>query len=328
MIDSIDISVIMQGPVYGNKNDIEEKQITKRCCIRVKELLPKCELILSTWEDTDTSNIDVDKIIFNKDPGGVMMYLNGVRRMNNTNRMIVSTVNGIRHATRKYVLKLRTDNYIENLSFLSKFDLFKITESSSILKARIISLSANHPIRGAGIIFMISDWVEFGYREDVMKLWEIPIQENSSLTFHKGVCDWDVNLVGEAYIWPQFLKKDEQFNSYLKHFNGPIPLNKDTIQMSEYALAKYIVLYEGVQLGINSLKYWNKNYVRRDFARAACYMHYEWEQLYKKYYDNKFHVKIKIRERSCVLFYNFVFKYLQPNFYNIYQILKKTYNKQ
>ena len=48
----------------------------------------------------------------------------------------------------------------------------------------------------------------------------------------------------------------------------------------------------------------------------------------KKYYDNKFHVKIKIRERSCVLFYNFVFKYLQPNFYNLYQILKKTYNKQ
>jgi len=67
VIDSIDISVIMQGPVYGNKNDIEEKQITKRCCIRVKELLPKCELILSTWEDTDTSNIDVDKIIFNKE---------------------------------------------------------------------------------------------------------------------------------------------------------------------------------------------------------------------------------------------------------------------
>lgn len=323
MINSNEISVIMQGPVYGKKTDNEQDKITKICCKRVKELLPDCELILSTWEGTESDDIPFDVIIYNQDPGGIPMILNGINRMNNTNRMLVSTINGIKRAKKKYVLKLRTDMYLESLDFVDKFRLFPVNRENSIVKERIISLSANNPRRGAKIVFSISDWFEFGYRDDILKLWDISLQTIDKIVVKNGKADWADNQVAESYIWPAFLKNDSRYTDYLSKYDGAIPVDDDSIDMYEKSLAENVVLYEGKQLGLNSLKYWNKNYVRRDFARASCYLHYEWEQLYSKYCDKTFVPSHDFKGHWSVFAYIFVFNFLQKKFNRIYQILKK-----
>ena len=327
MIESKDVSVVMQGPVYGSCHASENEQITKKCCEQVKKLMPDCELILSTWEGTDVEDIPVDKIVYNSDPGGVDMVLNGIKRLNNTNRMIVSTFNGVKAASKKYVLKIRTDIFIERLSFLKLFDAFPIDDKNAILKARIISLSANHPKRGANIVFSVSDWVEFGYREDIYKFWDIPLQDNGSILESNGQKDFSKNRVGESYIWPLFLQKDLRYTDMLQQYTGVIPPNDENINIYEKSLAEYVVLYEGKQLGINSLKYWNKNYVRHDFARASCYMHYEWKLLYKKFCNQKYRVHVDLKGAGSVILYILVFKFIQVKFNGLYKNIKIIYNK-
>lgn len=325
MIDSKDISVVIQGPIFWN--DAQGENITQKCCARVRELLPNSEIILSTWEKSRVENIEYDVVIFNKDPGGIPMVLNGVDRINNTNRMLVSTINGIKASKRKYLIKMRTDIYIENLNFIDKFGLFPITNKYSLIRERIVSLSANHPKRGAEIVFTISDWFEFGYTEDIRKLWSIPLQSENCMVEQNGKKDWKDNMVAESYIWPQFLKKDCFYREYLIKYDGVIPVNKDTINMSEKSLADFVVLYEGYQLGLNSLKYWNKNYVRKDFARASCYMHFEWEKLYRKYCNLNYKPKRDIKGIFSLVQYVFVFEIIQKKFGLLYQKLKKIYTK-
>ena len=60
MIDSKDISVVVQGAV--NKNE------TPKCLKSIRKFLPNAEIILSTWEGSDTKNLDYDILVLNKDP--------------------------------------------------------------------------------------------------------------------------------------------------------------------------------------------------------------------------------------------------------------------
>ena len=52
MIDSKDISVIVQGPI--------NKKETPKCLKSIRKFLPEAEIILSTWQGTDISNLDYD----------------------------------------------------------------------------------------------------------------------------------------------------------------------------------------------------------------------------------------------------------------------------
>ena len=113
-IDSTDISVVVQGAIHN--------KFTKKSLSSIRKYLPEAEIILSTWEGTDTSNLDYDIILLNKDPGAHVFDCNG--RVQNQNRQIVSTKNGIKKASRKYVLKIRSDMQIQGTKFLHFFDKY------------------------------------------------------------------------------------------------------------------------------------------------------------------------------------------------------------
>jgi hypothetical protein len=81
-IDSKDISVVVQGPIHTQDN------LTKRVLESVRTHLPNAELILSTWKGSEVDGLDCDILLLNDDPGAI----NG---LNNVNRQIVSTRNGL-----------------------------------------------------------------------------------------------------------------------------------------------------------------------------------------------------------------------------------------
>lgn len=93
-----EISIVVQGPV--------QPTITENALRSIREHLPGGEIILSTWEGTDCSGLEYDLLVLNQDPGVLPPA------MLNTNRQIVSTVNGLKRVTRKYAVKFRTDNFI------------------------------------------------------------------------------------------------------------------------------------------------------------------------------------------------------------------------
>lgn len=323
MIKDRDISVVIQGPILvGNDEDVNN-QITKKVCLNIRHFLPNAEIIISTWKESNLEGLTYDKIVLNDDPGSIMMTLNEQKRENNTNRMIISSINGLKKATRKYIIKMRSDLYFENLSFIKKFENYQHISKSKVLTSKFLTLSANHYKRGSEVIFTLNDWFMFGRTEDVIKLWDIPLQKNFKLSKEIELPRFEDNLVGEDYIWTSFLKKDKEYEIILKKYKYKIPLTKANIKWSEKALAEYTIIYNGKELGLNSYKYLNKNYVRRDFAKVSCYTHSEWLKLQKKYVNSRVKDKINFRDIFDIIMYRITFKILQKKYYFIY---KKIYN--
>ena len=114
MISSKDISIVIQGAINPTE--------TPKCISSIRHNLPEAEIILSTWEGSDTSNLDYDKLVLNQDPGATSITK---KIKNNMNRQLLSTQNGLKIAEKKYVLKLRSDLILSNTNFLKYFDKFQ-----------------------------------------------------------------------------------------------------------------------------------------------------------------------------------------------------------
>ena len=112
MINSKDISVVVQGAI--------DKINTKLCLQCIRKQFPYAEVILSTWEGSNVSNLDYDIVLFNKDPGAALCS-NAENVLNNVNREIVSTFNGIKQAKNKYILKIRSDLILNGKNILKCF---------------------------------------------------------------------------------------------------------------------------------------------------------------------------------------------------------------
>src|SRR5574344_632380 len=119
MIKSRDISVVVQGAI--------NKKETSKCLKSIRQFLPDAEIILSTWEDSDVTNLEYDILVLNKDPGGFKhdFAIQNIKRSKNT-----------------YILKLRSDLILKNANFLNywdKFDTYNL--QYKLFKHRVLSSS-------------------------------------------------------------------------------------------------------------------------------------------------------------------------------------------
>ncbi len=121
-IDSSEISVVVQGPVFGTSADSPIKRYTYQSLISIRKYLPDAEVILSTWEGSDINDLPFDILVENEDPGILEVEINPM--IKNTNRQILSTKSGIQKASRNYLLKLRSDTILEGNDFLKYYQLF------------------------------------------------------------------------------------------------------------------------------------------------------------------------------------------------------------
>lgn len=113
-----DISVIIQGKIHGLPGQSYDQRLTLQCIINVRRFIPEAEVILSTWEGSDTSDLPYDKLVLSPDPGGTPYWLSDPSFLNNNNRQILSTLAGLKQASKKYAIKMRGDCKIIGTSFL------------------------------------------------------------------------------------------------------------------------------------------------------------------------------------------------------------------
>ena len=234
MIRSEEISVVVQGAAGAD---------AARCLSSIRKYLPKAELILSTWEGTNTSGLDFDKLILSKDPGGVLHDLK-YNNYNNVNRQLLSTQAGIKKSSRKYVLKIRTDFYLKNANFLLFFDCFPECESEfHFFKERVMVLSPySREVsceNGLPTPFHPSDFIFFGLREDLEAYFlETPLMSEKDMAScvyknYKNApyesCTWKMSP--EQYFCCNFFKKYVHFE-----FEDCTCWNKDNIFLSKNLL--------------------------------------------------------------------------------------------
>ena len=294
-IQQKDISVIMQG--------MYDDELTPYCISKVRKIIPNCKLLLSTWENSNVdTNLPIDSLIINKDPGAKTRdgKMNG--KMNNINRQLVSTYNGLKKANTKYALKIRTDFSMHGTGFIEKFGQFNSYNSKyRIVKERIIcNMFGTRFPRGKyfNLPFHISDFSTFGLLEDLMNLYDIPLvndEEFNWFKIHKNLKQesFAINRYNaEQSIIISFYRKnginiqcdyysdlsdynEEQSNKLLVNNFYPIPFGKYGIQPLKKEL-----------LAINCIMrytdYWTQN---------------EWTKIYKKYCDKTYNYNKLDEER-------------------------------
>ena len=156
-----DVAIVIQGPL------ILDNHFTLNTVKLYKRYYPGCKVIVSTWNDSNKSEIDSLKT------AGADIVLNaapGIFGLGNMNFQIVSTKGGIQcadDAGAKYILKTRSDQRIYKPHMLEYFktliDQFPIKQEvdSAKQKERIIAVQTTVG-GGMFIPYFIADFLYFG----------------------------------------------------------------------------------------------------------------------------------------------------------------------
>lgn len=239
-IDSCQISVVVQGPIYPNT--------TPACLKSLRKILPLCEIILSTWEGSDVNGLDYDILVLNKDPGSTRMFVHDNANKYNLNRQIVSTQGGLGKVTKKYTLKFRTDFILRSSKFLEYIDAFTDrSDNWKITAKRIVMPMGTQPYCK---VFHPTDVISFGLTSDIKNLWscKLPSTElsdwflNHRLPFFADnkVC---MKIGAEMYIWSELLKKyQSQFGNIKVKHNWDD--TKTNIELSKLTLANNTIMLD------------------------------------------------------------------------------------
>lgn len=229
-----DITIVVQGPV--GKSTLS----TLASC---HNNLPKATTILSTWEGENTKDLKFDKIIFNKDPG---FSFNEYCYIDNRNRQIESTKNGVLAVETPYCLKIRSDIDLVSKNFLNFWEEEPLNreEKFSFLKKKVIFSSIftrwKTDLETIGCPFHFSDWVHFGLTEDILKMWDIPLdKKKNTTTFLPN--NYANNLTVEQYIMIEVLKKTNKF-PIIEDYNVSRDVNLDLLKLEEGILINNFIM--------------------------------------------------------------------------------------
>lgn len=178
MIQSNEISVVVQGPVVGILSKEERVSATTAEVLRsVRAIMPDAELILSTWRGQELEDLDYDEIVLSDDPGASCDR--SLSSSANILRQIRSSQAGLSRATRRYALKLRSDTSLTSSAFLACWENYRSKGMKPVVFDERILVSAiftPNPLHCPSP-YWVSDFFAFGRREDVQKLWDIPFGE-------------------------------------------------------------------------------------------------------------------------------------------------------
>lgn len=165
-IQNKDITFVLQGPIY-QENGIN---LTQKTCQKIRDIFPDSKIIISTWKNQQIQDMDCDRVLENNDPGPVT---NNQDLQNNINRMIVSTVNGLKKVETKYAVRMRTDCYLESDLFIALYAsyLAQYDGDAQCLSQPVLT---NFRIGKMYYGYNLSDWFSFGKTQDVLNLWDVP----------------------------------------------------------------------------------------------------------------------------------------------------------
>jgi len=287
MIDSKELSVVVQGAV----NDDTIKLLKS-----IRKFLPKSEVILSTWKG---SNIDkfgglYDILVLSDDPGAVV-FDDLENKTNSLNRILISSQNGIARASRKYILRLRSDLVLKNNNVLKLIDDFNIRNKDySLFKQRILAyenFSIKYGMKNKIkqiMLFHISDWCYLGLKEDLEELFNISLVAEPEFSRY-----FDTHIKKCSDIFPerQWKMSPEQYftSSNAKKvckelsFRDYLDVNDENVNISETFIINNFRVFSPKEWGIVSLK---KQYKHVNMICRTPFSYYSrFEQLkdYKKF---------------------------------------------
>lgn len=253
------LTVMVQGPVRDSTRD---------CLNSVKKFLPKAEIIFSTWEGSDTEGLPYDKVVFSKDPGG-----NGlVRRypheqVFNVNRIIVSSFAGIKQATRRYCLRLRSDIILTSTDFLKYYNKYSVYIGSDAMVSRRIMVEGL--LTAKDLLFDVGDWWHLGLTEDLYRMYNIPLYPTETVPYFErkenagkrpAYADLIPQWITEQYVIDQYIRKYGDYSSRYITFEHTYDNRPECIEKYRRFVADNLLCIEFDKSGIFLPKCQNMNH--------------------------------------------------------------------
>jgi len=271
--DSSNISVVVQGPV----SDVSVESLES-----VRKFLPDSKIILSTWEGSDVSGLDFDEVVFSKDPHEI-----GKKYSSNVNRMLVSSLNGLKAVKTEYTLKIRTDFKLTGLNFLNFFSCDCIESKELRLFKKPLVAYAWKSRRGR--LFHIGDFYFFGLSEDILSLFDIPLVTEEEDTWLKNNSPKNNYRVKgsnkfhpEQHLWIKFLEKNNISIDLVDYTD----YSEDMRIFTEKTFANNIIVASFFEFSIVAIKeslfHFNLPLQRH------LYMFNDWVFLCRKYIDKDY----------------------------------------
>ncbi|WP_169733735.1 WavE lipopolysaccharide synthesis family protein [Alkanindiges illinoisensis] len=309
-IDSREISVVIQGPIFTHITPLAPEGITRQVLKALRQHLPYATLILSTWKGQPVEDLDADITLQLDDPGTTNFYKPKAKAenlYNNGNRLIYSTQAGLAQVKTKYTLKIRSDLLLFHPLFSSYFNQFHHVDAPwHVLEQRIIGFpvyslkyestqprSASHKNRSTKIQprpFHVSDWAYFGLTADMQKLFDCPLMDEPATsrwfeTRPKPTNDlWPDRLwrySPEQYIVSNLAQRT--LGITLEHASQD---DADILQSSERFIANNFIILDQHQWGLWSLKLKVYQDQLPPELLKGLYSHQVWYRDYQKYSIN------------------------------------------
>ncbi len=255
-----DISIVVQGPNYN-----EDGNTSAQVLRSYRKFFPNAEIIFSSWEGAIDAKAPFLKelnivLVLSKDPGpdnaGSVTF--------NVNRQIVSSLAGIKKATRTYLLKTRSDAILRHNLFLHYYRCHVEARPRGCVFSQpvmIYALSTRNWTKGLiPHLFHPCDWIFMGRREDILDLFDIPLMGKEDLHYFQNrrqprtpsFSGWS-RYTPEQWIFVSFLVKKgvltyDAFPHYCYH-------DKKTLALNEKLFTEDLLVLDNDQIGVYSWKY-------------------------------------------------------------------------
>jgi len=265
-VEPSQVSVVIQGPVVGRRDDAWERRLTWRAVTSARQHLPGAEVILSTWRGSDTTGLPVDRVVLSDDPGSTAPR-DPTHVPNNVNRQVVSTRAGLDSADRHYTLKLRSDMEMTGAGMLRLLHGWPARAADGkVLGGRIVvpTFYTFNPRRVySRFPYMVSDWAHFGTTADMADVWSTPHWDPAF--------EWLLGrriVPSEQWVWMSLLNRHDE-----DAFIG----RPDVLEHSELLMVNNAIVVEAVDMGVSMLKF-----VPHLGHQTAVVTHGEWQRLYER----------------------------------------------
>ncbi len=271
-----DISVIVQGGI--------SPALTAECLVSIRHLMPDAEIILSSWEGSDTVGLEADHIILSDKPES-FLYDDYTKKANNVNFMLRSTLAGLKKATRPYALKIRTDFKLigtDMLHYLARYE--KSDPTYRLFQRKIIAcsfFSRDPRTAKTALQYHPSDIAFFGLRDDLINLFDVPHMQKEDEFYTQIQSRYFNRYVPEQHLFINCLKK----NNHTIDYDSQIDPNEKHIELTERYFASNFIFLSWSEFGIQAP---DKFYELASFSYMSCISYVEWQHLYQKYVDPSF----------------------------------------
>ncbi len=274
-----DLTIVFQGPII--------EDITLDSILSVRETLPNVKIILSTWEDDAERAERIQKaipfkisLILNKDPGAKYIKPNSPL---NINRLIVSSLSGVKAAKTQYVFKCRSDIKFINNGFVEIYNNYcNLQENNGrkfFEKRVLVSNQTTLDPLVVPILYHICDWLALGKKTDLIKMFDIDLMTDEDFHwFLKNRKPEDLIDPGRIsrYCSEDYLgyKLCAKFISAVDH-KDYYHSNDEQLKLWRDIIGDNFIIASNFQIGVVALKYKKL----KSFFLYKSYSHVGWKVL-------------------------------------------------